>query len=43
VDDHPRHVWLKEAVPKRLRQELAKLQVEVNEEKSVSFRQACMN
>jgi RNA-directed DNA polymerase len=36
VDDHPRHVWLKEAVPKRLRQELAKLQVEVNEEKSTT-------
>jgi RNA-directed DNA polymerase len=34
VDAHPRHAWLKEAVPKRLRQELAKLQVKVNEEKS---------
>ncbi len=36
VDDHPRHVWLKEALPKRLRQELAKLQVEVNDEKSTT-------
>ena len=36
VDDHPRHAWLKEAIPKRLRQELAKLQVEVNEEKSTT-------
>jgi RNA-directed DNA polymerase len=36
VDTHPRHAWLKEAVPTRLRQELAKLQVEVNEEKSTT-------
>jgi RNA-directed DNA polymerase len=36
VDDHPRHAWLKKAVPTRLRQELAKLQVEVNEEKSTT-------
>ena len=36
VDDHSRHGWLKEAVPKRLRQEFAKLQVEVNEEKSTT-------
>ena len=36
VDNHPRHAWLKQAVPKRLRQELAKLQVEVNEEKSTT-------
>ena len=36
VDNHPRHAWLKEAVPKRLRQELAKLQVEVNEDKSTT-------
>jgi len=36
VDDHPRHAWLKEAIPKRLRQELANLQVEVNEEKSTT-------
>jgi RNA-directed DNA polymerase len=34
VDDHPRHAWLKRAVPTRLRQEFAKLHVEVNEEKS---------
>jgi RNA-directed DNA polymerase len=36
VDDNPRHAWLKEALPTRLRQELAKLQVEVNEEKSTT-------
>jgi len=36
VDDHPRHAWLKEAIPKRLRQELATLQVEVNEAKSTT-------
>jgi RNA-directed DNA polymerase len=36
VDDHPRHAWLKEAVPKRLREELAKLQVEINEAKSTT-------
>ncbi len=36
IDAHPRHAWLREAVPKRLRQELAKLQVEVNEEKSTT-------
>jgi RNA-directed DNA polymerase len=34
VDSHPRHRWLREAVERRLREELAKLQVEVNEEKS---------
>ena len=34
VDAHPRNAWLKEAVSKRLRQELDKLQVKVNEEKS---------
>ncbi len=34
VDSHPRHQWLREAVEKRLREELAKLQVEVNEDKS---------
>ena len=34
VDAHPRHAWLKKAVPKRLRQELTKLEVTVNEEKS---------
>jgi len=36
VDAHPRHAWLRRAVPMRLRQELAKLQVEVNEEKSAT-------
>ena len=34
VDLQPRQQWLREAVEKRLREELAKLQVEVNEEKS---------
>jgi len=34
VDSHPRQQWLRQAVDKRLREELAKLQVEVNEEKS---------
>ena len=34
VDSQPRQQWLWQAVEKRLRQELAKLQVEVNEEKS---------
>ena len=34
IDAHPRHDWLVKAVNKRLREELAKLRVEVNEEKS---------
>jgi RNA-directed DNA polymerase len=34
VDSQPRQQWLRPAVEKRLREELAKLQVEVNEEKS---------
>lgn len=34
VDSHSRQQWLRNAVEKRLREELAKLQVEVNEEKS---------
>ena len=34
VDYHPRHQWLRKAVEKRLREEFAKLDVEVNEEKS---------
>jgi len=34
IDSHPRHEWLMKAVGKRLREELAKLQVEINEEKS---------
>src|SRR3974390_2940752 len=34
IDAHPRHDWLLPAVEKRLREELAALQVEVNAEKS---------
>jgi RNA-directed DNA polymerase len=34
VDAHPRHQWLRTAVEQRLREEFAKLQVEVNEHKS---------
>jgi RNA-directed DNA polymerase len=34
VDSHARQQWLRQAVEKRLREELAKLQVEVNGEKS---------
>ena len=34
LDAHPRHAWLLDAVHKRLREELALLHVEVNEEKS---------
>jgi RNA-directed DNA polymerase len=34
IDAHPRHDWLVRAVNKRLREELAKLRVEINEEKS---------
>jgi RNA-directed DNA polymerase len=34
VDAYPRHDWLLGAVDKRLREELAKLHVEINEEKS---------
>jgi RNA-directed DNA polymerase len=34
IDVHPRHDWLMGAVEKRLRDELAKLQVETNDEKS---------
>jgi RNA-directed DNA polymerase len=34
VDAHPRQRWLRRAVEQRLREELATLQVEVNEEKS---------
>ena len=34
VDGFPRHDWLLQAVNKRLREELAKLHVEINEEKS---------
>jgi RNA-directed DNA polymerase len=34
VDAHPRHDWLVKAVNRRLREEVAKLRVEINEEKS---------
>jgi RNA-directed DNA polymerase len=34
VDAHPRHRWLRQAVEKRIREELTKIQVEVNEEKT---------
>jgi RNA-directed DNA polymerase len=34
IDSHPRHDWLVKAVNRRLREEVAKLQVEINEEKS---------
>jgi len=34
IDAHPRHDWLVRAVERRLRDELAKLRVEINEDKS---------
>ena len=34
INAHPRHDWLERAVNKRLREELAKLRVEINEDKS---------
>src|SRR3982750_4449742 len=34
IDSRPRHDWLVKAVERRLREELAKLRVEINEEKS---------
>ena len=34
VNAHPKQRWLREAVEKRLREELGKLEVEVNEEKT---------
>lgn len=34
IDAYPRHGWLLKAVQKRLREEFAKLKVEINEEKS---------
>jgi RNA-directed DNA polymerase len=34
VDVHPRHRWLRGAIQRRLREELAKIQVVVNEEKT---------
>jgi RNA-directed DNA polymerase len=36
ISSHPRHDWLVRAVTKRLREELAKLRVEINEEKADS-------
>jgi RNA-directed DNA polymerase len=34
IDSHPRNDWLMRAVDKRLREALAKLRVEINEDKS---------
>jgi RNA-directed DNA polymerase len=34
IDSHPRHDWLVNAVERRLREEFAKLRVEINEKKS---------
>ncbi len=34
VGDHPACDWLMEAIPKRLREELAKIEVQINEEKT---------
>jgi RNA-directed DNA polymerase len=34
IDSHPRHDWLGRAVERRLREEMGKLRVEINEEKS---------
>src|SRR6202171_3725641 len=34
IDAYPRHDWMLRAVEKRLREEFARLQVEINEEKS---------
>jgi RNA-directed DNA polymerase len=34
VDSYPRHDWLVKAVGRRLREELVKLRVEINEDKS---------
>jgi RNA-directed DNA polymerase len=34
VNAHPRHDWIEPAVVRRLREELGKLRVEINEEKS---------
>ena len=34
IDAHPRHDWVVKAVERRLREEVAKLRVEINEEKS---------
>src|SRR5437868_2660631 len=34
IDSHPRHDWLVKAVERRLREEVSKLRVEINEDKS---------
>ena len=34
IDSRPHHAWLLRAVEKRIREEMAKLRVEINEEKS---------
>jgi RNA-directed DNA polymerase len=34
IDAHPRHGWVARGVERRLREELAKLRVEINEDKS---------
>ncbi|WP_433706503.1 group II intron reverse transcriptase/maturase [Paraburkholderia sacchari] len=41
IDAHPRHAWLFRAMTRRLREEFAKLQVEINEEKSRTVDLAC--
>lgn len=41
IDAHPRNAWLLSAVSKRLREEFAKLQVEINEEKSCTVELDC--
>ncbi|WP_162484829.1 hypothetical protein [Pelosinus fermentans] len=41
IDAYPRHDWLLKAVSKRLQEEFAKLQVEVNEEKSRTVDLGC--
>ncbi|RDJ97289.1 group II intron reverse transcriptase/maturase [Cupriavidus lacunae] len=41
IDAHPRNAWLLGAVSKRLREEFAKLQVEINEEKSCTVELDC--
>jgi RNA-directed DNA polymerase len=41
IDAHPRQDWLMSAVEKRLREELAALQVEINEEKSRTVDLGC--
>ena len=38
IDAHPKHDWLVRAVERRLREELAKLRVEINEDKEPECR-----